>query len=276
MSGAVASLPPHDVARRRRGRATRLVPGCALVLLLVASGATADDAERAQRFERANAAFAAGEFAAARTGFAEILASDGPSAAALYNLGNACFRAGLVGEAVLSYERALLLAPRDQDVRANLRQVRKAASLPEAEDGVWTRFVRLLTTNGWAWLASAALYLVCAALLALRLTRERGVRTQPRSGGLRIAIAAGGTLLVVAAGACVTRLGERDRAVVLGTDPTLRVAPYASATASSELAPGEIVRIERTHDGFTLIRTAAGKSGWTSNGAIARIAGRVP
>ena len=41
----------------------------------------------------------------------------------------------------------------------------------------------------------------------------------------------------------------------------LRVAPYASATASSELAPGEIVRIERSHDGFTLVRTAAGQVG---------------
>ena len=40
-----------------------------------------------------------------------------------YNLGNACFKAGRLGEAVLWYERALRLAPRDADIRANLHYV---------------------------------------------------------------------------------------------------------------------------------------------------------
>jgi tetratricopeptide (TPR) repeat protein len=231
----------------------------------------ADGDDRTARFERANAAFAAGDYASARSGFAEILADDGPSAAVLFNLGNASLRAGDVGDAVLSYERALLLAPRDQDVRANLRQARKASNLPTPDEDGWTRTVHLLTDNGWAWLTSGALYVLCAALLAARLLRDDGRRAGARRA-LRLGAAAAAALLVFAGAACATALRERDRAVVLGRDPALRVAPYASATTSSELAPGEIVRVERTHEGFTLVRTAAGKSGWMSPGSVAAIA----
>jgi hypothetical protein len=80
---------------------------------------------------------------------------------------------------------------------------------------------------------------------------------------------------VIASAACATRLRELDRAVVLASDPALRVAPYASATTSSALAPGEIVRVERTHEGFALVRTAAGKSGWLSEGSVALIVSSV-
>jgi len=260
---------PLGGARRTRGAAV-LLALCLTGATLCGTAAAQPD-ERTQRFERANAAFAAGQYAEARAGFAEILASDGNSAAVLFNLGNASLRAGVIGDAILSYERALLLAPRDQDIRANLRQARKAANLPLPEDGAWTRLVHLLTTNGWAWLASAALYLLCATLLAFRLLRDDARRASLRRG-LRGGAAGAAALLLVAAAAGATRLGELDRAVVLASDPVLRVAPYASATASSELAPGDIVRVERTHEGFALVRTGAGKSGWVSEASVARIA----
>lgn len=266
---------PAPRQRRARPGARRVIHVSLLLALACCTAVTPrsahadDEPSRMQLFESANAAFAAGRFAEARQGFAELIAHDGPSPAVLYNLGNAAFRDGRVGEAIVSYERALQLAPRDQDIRANLRQVRKAAGLAEPEDGLWTRLVRALTGDAWAWLASAWLYLACAVLLLRRLGASTASR-QARSA-LALALAASLVLLAVAAAACATRLGERDRAVVLDGDPVLRVAPYASATASSELAPGDIVRIERSHDGFTLVRTAAGRSGWMSVDALARI-----
>lgn len=262
----------HAGGNRRVRRAIGVV-ACVALLVATARAGAAD--ERTEAFEHANAAFAAGDFAAARDGFAALVAQEGPSAAALYNLGNASFRAGRIGESILSYERALLLAPRDQDVRANLRQVRTAAGLEEPTPSPWTRVVRLLTADAWAWLASGALYLLCATLLALRLARRLGP-AHPARGALRAAVAAllGGMLL--ASAAATTVLTERDRAVVLDGEPVLRVAPYPSASQSSDLAPGEIVRIERTHQGFSLVRTAAGRSGWLGDGSVARIAPASP
>ena len=255
-------------------RARGPLPRCAVVACVLLALGTFE-ARRASAdeptFESANAAFADGRFDDARNAFAQLAARDGASAAILYNLGNAAFRAGKPGEAILAYERALLIAPRDQDVRANLRQVRKAAGLPEPDDGPWTRVVRSIGTNAWAWLASAGLWLACAALLARRLAGSDG-GARPLRNGLAATAGTGVAILLIAGAACATRLGERDRGVVLDGDPKLRVAPYASATVSSELPPGEIVRIERTHEGFTLVRTAAGRSGWMPDASVGRIA----
>lgn len=253
-------------------RATVAAAALVLVTLVgIALSPGADEPSREQSFESANAAFAEGRFDEARGTLARIAADGGASPAVLYNLGNAAFRAGKPGEAILAYERALLLAPRDQDVRANLRQVRKAAGLPDVEDGPWTRLVHALTANGWAWLASAGLWLACIALLARRLTPASDAGRSSRSALFSTA-GVGLAFLLVAGAACATRLVERDRGVVLDGDPTLRVAPYASASVSSELPPGEIVRVERRHEGFTLVRTSAGRSGWMAEGAVARIA----
>ena len=242
-----------------------------LALVGVAQISRADEASREQAFESANGAFADGRFDEARETLSRLAADGGASPAVLYNLGNAAFRAGKPGEAILAYERALLVAPRDQDVRANLRQVRKAAGLPEVEEGPWARLVHALTANGWAWLASAGLWLACVALLVRRLTPASEAGRSARSALFSTA-GVGLALLLVGGAACATRLGERDRGVVLDGEPKLRVAPYASATVSSELPPGEIVRLERGHEGFTLVRTAAGRSGWMADGAVARIA----
>jgi tetratricopeptide (TPR) repeat protein len=250
------------------------VAAAALLVLALgcsAQGADADASSREQAFESANAAFADGRFDEARAALARLAAEGGASPAVLYNLGNAAFRAGKPGEAILAFERALLLAPRDQDVRANLRQVRKAAGLPEVEEGPWSRLVHALTTNGWAWLASAGLWLACLALLARRFAPANDAGRSARSALFSTA-GAGLALVLVAGAAYATRLGERDSAVVLDGDPKLRVAPYASATVSSELPPGDVVRLERGHEGFTLVRTSAGRSGWMADGAVARIA----
>ena len=54
------------------------------------------------------------------------------SPAWLYNLGNAYTQEGKLAQALASYQRALLLDPRDQDVLQNLNFVRRLLFLPEA------------------------------------------------------------------------------------------------------------------------------------------------
>jgi Flp pilus assembly protein TadD len=53
--------------------------------------------------------------------------------AVLFNLGNATYRNGNLGEAILAYRHAQTLAPRDPDIRANLGFAAQTAgiSLPE-------------------------------------------------------------------------------------------------------------------------------------------------
>lgn len=221
-----------------------------------------------ERFARANADFAAGRYAEAIAAFEDLVATEGYSPALLFDLGNAYFRDGRLAEAILWYERARLLAPRDDDIAANLRQARRAANLPLPEQTGLARYAAQASADGWAILASVSLLLATLAALAGRLRRLT------RGGAHRgLFLVAAGALLAAGGAAlfCLLRLSELDRAVVTGSDPALLVAPYEQATVSGELVPGELVRIEQTHQGFSLVRTTAGRSGWIASDAVTPI-----
>ena len=243
---------------------------------IVDGAAAASSASAAERFDAANAAFAAGRYDEAIAGFHSVVARDGYSPAVLFDLANAYLRAGRLGEAILWYERAHLLAPRDPDVQANLRQARRAANLPLPPEGdAWSRLEERASPDGWTILASASLFLAAALAIAARLGRAR---MRQRGSGLgRLLTIAVVASLVLAAGAAIlaaTRLRSFERAVILGPDPALRVAPYEEATVSSALDPGELVRVERDHQGFRLVRTDDGRSGWVRETAAEPIVPR--
>ena len=78
-------------------------------------------------YDLGTASYRLGRFARARELFARAAAGAGTDALrvkALYNQGNAAYRAGDADAAIASYEAALAVAPRDPDARANLDWLR--------------------------------------------------------------------------------------------------------------------------------------------------------
>ena len=71
-------------------------------------------------FEEANARYQSGDFKKARELYEKLAHAERPTAAIYYNLGNAYFRLGEKGKALIAYERALKGTPRDADIRWNL------------------------------------------------------------------------------------------------------------------------------------------------------------
>jgi hypothetical protein len=259
-------------------RALSLVLALAGILGLLGAGATPsaraatpDAGDAAVAFERANAAFAEGRYTEAADAYAAIAASHGSSPELLFNLANASFRAGRIGEAVLAWERARALAPRASEIDANLRQARRAAELPVPEATLWARLVALFSADAWAWLASACLAIACAAAVAAAALRARLATRPAAQRALRGAIIAVAGMFLVAAAAAGSALAALERGVVLGPEPVLRVAPYASATTGRALAAGEIVEIEREHGGFFLVRAADDRTGWIATEQVGRI-----
>ncbi|OGW86253.1 MAG: hypothetical protein A3C35_06180 [Omnitrophica bacterium RIFCSPHIGHO2_02_FULL_46_11] len=88
-----------------------------LVVLFLSPGFVS--AATANRFEEANQYYHDGKYAEAVRLYEEIAKAD-PSLSIYYNLGNAYFKFGKLGLAILNYKRALTLNPRDRDVRQNL------------------------------------------------------------------------------------------------------------------------------------------------------------
>src|SRR5260370_40408335 len=94
---------------------------------------------------------------------AEEAAPSQESAPALFNRGNALVREGKPGPAILAYERAQELAPRDPAVAVCLKAVRDTAGLAAPTPSWWQSAARALTMNEWAWSGSLALAFVCGA-----------------------------------------------------------------------------------------------------------------
>ncbi|NOZ21041.1 MAG: tetratricopeptide repeat protein [Planctomycetes bacterium] len=116
-----------------------IYPFLFLALALLPAAAPAVDGEVAEMFRQANEAYGKGQSLAggkrqpdamqklgeAARLYEEILASGFVSWPILYNLGNAHYRRGRIGKAIVNYRRAERLAPREPAVQANLRQARQ-------------------------------------------------------------------------------------------------------------------------------------------------------
>lgn len=75
-------------------------------------------------FQKANAAYRGGDWPAAQKLYESLLAQGMKDASVYYDLGNVYFKQNRIGPAILNYELALRLSPRDRDIRANLNYVR--------------------------------------------------------------------------------------------------------------------------------------------------------
>lgn len=93
-----------------------------LLLLLVATTSAAMDAPPS--LDAAREAYERGDFRAAIDGYRAALDAGADHALVHYNLGNAHFKAGDLGEAIASYVRAQRRAPRDERIRTNLAVAR--------------------------------------------------------------------------------------------------------------------------------------------------------
>ncbi|HEX3951044.1 MAG TPA: SH3 domain-containing protein [Steroidobacteraceae bacterium] len=191
----------------------------------------------------------------------------GYSAADLYNLANSYARAGKPGMAVLNYERAGLLVPDDPDVAANLQFVRASAHLPPATRSTFDRIAGIASPSVLSWLGIVGLTMAGACMLLGRSTaRYRRLRHAGVLLGLCMV-----SLTVCNGIALWPRL--HSGVVIVAATP-VRVSPVPMGDALFTLAEGETVKLAAQHEGYTLILTRAGRSGWVSNANVAPIVPR--
>ena len=177
------------------------------------------------------------------------------SAATLYNLGNAYAREGKTALAVLNYERARVLAPRDPDIRANLRLVRESAGLPQSSNWL-TQHVRFFSPDTMYWIGLTGLLLAGAAWLLRR----------PRSAhrAALAAVATVGLLATVASILDAAALALTMREAVVMQPAAVSASPISGAEANFMLPAAATVEVEDQHGNFMLVRDSQGRDGWVA------------
>ncbi|MFT7538656.1 MAG: tetratricopeptide (TPR) repeat protein, partial [Lysobacterales bacterium] len=98
-----------------------------ILILMNASYSVAAEVE--DFFVLANDAYRQGDYAQAIKGYTEITNEGFESSSVYFNLGNAYTKDDNLGRAILSYERALWIDPRDADINANYKYVLSQAQV---------------------------------------------------------------------------------------------------------------------------------------------------
>jgi tetratricopeptide (TPR) repeat protein len=218
----------------------------------------------AQTLDDANRAFAAGQYHTSSQGFQTVLAKNGYSAPVLFDLGNSLYREGNLAQAILAYQRAQWLAPRDPDIAANLQFVQKQAGLPVVEPRWTDRISHTLSVSNWAWIGCGAWTLLCASLLA------RAIAPGRQDLFSFTALASIFVLTSAIAGAVFASDAIRQ-GVVTDKNASALISPFPAAQTVFSPAAGETVTIQKTYNDFFLVTDGVGHAGWISKTQVTPI-----
>jgi tetratricopeptide (TPR) repeat protein len=211
-------------------------------------------------FNLANKLYAQGKFADAAAAYEKILQTGVQSPALLLNTGDAEFKAGHLGKAIVAYRRASLLTPRDAELRANLAFVRNQVHGATVRESWWDSLFSSLTLNEGTMLTVIFFWLTFA-LLAVRQIRPALVpklRTVTR-------LAVGLTIFSSAVlGLQAANHFNNSVAVVTVAEATARSGPFDDAQTTFTAHDGTELSVLARHDDWVQVTDASGKIGWVN------------
>jgi len=210
----------------------------------------------AAEMDAGQAAYAAGDFVGAIERWQAQVLAEGATAGRLAALGNAEWKLGRKGRAMVCWERALLLDPRNAVATAGIRHAQSAGGV-ERPALTWAEnYAAFLGANAWLVIATAAFWVALLGLLIPRLRRRAPSERQEK-----MVVAAATVFLLSLPGLWGGHLYAR-RAVVRQSEVSLRLTPTARGEAIVGIAEGDVVRTDRPFNGYVRVTTADGKHGW--------------
>jgi hypothetical protein len=209
-------------------------------------------------FAKANQEFAQGHFKEAISGYEALVRAGEWSANLFYDLGNAYFRTGDFGRAILNYERALALERHHPEATANLQITRDEARALEIQLSRPERYLQFASVNQYSITAAVALWIAAFCFAALILARRRSAMVTA------IAICC---LLVLAAATSAIftlELGSKGDAlaIVTGKDVQARLATADTANSVLALPPGSEIKILSTRGDWIYAALPNNLRGW--------------
>ena len=262
----------EDMKKKRHSRKTS-----AVVLLwgLLALAAFSVQPARAITKQNADAEYSKGNYVQAIKDYEELLKKN-KSAALYYNLGNAYYRTDNITQAVLAYERALLLSPGDDDIMFNLQMARSKTIdkiTPESEMFFfsWGRsLVNLMSVDGWATLSIVSIALALVLLLVYLFSSATALRKVGFFGGILLIVLF--VLSNIFAYKQRSMLENRKGAIVISPSLTIKKTPSAGSSDVSVIHEGTRVDItDDTMRDWKAVKLADGREGWVPASQIEKI-----
>jgi tetratricopeptide (TPR) repeat protein len=245
----------------------------ALASMVVPSAWAAGAANPDSLFTRGCDAYESGDFDSA-LGFFEAAGRSGVEDAALfYNLGNTHFRLGSLGMAVADYRRALMLEPRDEDVKANLEFVRTMVGTRDTLDALGVQHAADIPLM---WLSPEEIHVIFYVLYYLAALAFLGLLFM-KGGGRRLSLYVLVVIVCLAvlsfsiSAHAVSRFRNSDGAVVTGEEVELRSGPGNAFERIATLRDGVEVTLKSRSAMWVEVELPGGEVGWLRDTEIQRI-----
>jgi len=243
----------------------------AIVLFVLFSQATYAEPLESNYFE-GNRLYSEGKYQEAVEKYQLALQSDKVSPALYFNLGNSYYKLKELGKTILYYHRAMNLAPRDEELKYNLRLVES-----QLKDSIAPKQKNALARTYWGfvdqWTEKELLLLffifyfaiVLAAVLQLFWVPARKKLFQLLIGlflfwGLFVSFLVGKSIQ-----------NNVAHAVVMAQVVQARYGPSDQDVAAFTLHVGTTCQILGANENWVQIRLADGKVAWLPNTSVERI-----
>lgn len=233
-----------------------------VLLLLVAVAVQADDI--GNLYEEGNQFYEAKQFDSAIVKYEQILNEGKESANLYFNLGNAYFKEGDLGHAILHYQRAKRLKPSDDDIINNLEFASQFTTVPmegvelNPINSFMASLVASFNVNSLAWISSVLFVLFIVALIF-----RWGLHWSQAYWRYISRI----LLVFVLISATLTTFKYRneyltERAVIVAAESTVYTGPTVNSDVELEGAPGLVVEIVDESGEFYNILFENKRRGW--------------
>lgn len=222
--------------------------------------------EKGELWTKANDAYSMGQYETALNDYVEIEKDGYQSYKLYYNMGNAWYKTGNIGKAILYYEKALKLNPAGEDALNNLQIAKlqtldKIDVLPEFILATWVKDIRnMMSSNAWGYTAVAFFAAVCILMLLFKFA--------PTTGGRKLSfvLACVAFLLFVFSLLFAANLRSNakseDYAVVMVPVSNVKSAPNSTGNNLFILHEGSKVEILEQAGKWCRIEISDGRQGW--------------
>jgi tetratricopeptide (TPR) repeat protein len=193
----------------------------------------------------------------------------------LYNLGNAYAQDGQLVQAIVSYERALRLAPNDRDVKANLETIRKKLAPREKQEKILAEdkvaFADVVEPMVAPLSLPVATHVALAAdvlLFLFLLLRRRSLDDRSRRRFGLVALASLFALSLASSVIAGHAIVAHDPRAVILEPSDLKEGPNARFGSAGRIGAGQRVRVIDQDGAWVRILRQDGTSGWIDSKAI--------
>ena len=236
------------------------------LILLVFSLVNLYADEKGELWTKANDAYSMGQYETALNDYIEIEKNGYHSYRLYYNMGNAWYKTGNMGKAILYYEKALKLNPAGEDALNNLQIAKlqtldKIDVLPEFIVSTWIKDIRnLMSSNGWGYTAVGLFAVVCILLLLFKFA--------PTTGGRKLSFVLACVVFlffifaVLYAFSLRAKAKSEDNAVVMVPVSNVKSAPNSTGNNLFILHEGSKVEILEQAGKWCRIEISDGRQGW--------------